>query len=383
MRAVHFGAGSIGRGFIGDLLYESGYQITFVDVNPQIIQQINQTNSYDLYLIEENHAKKTIYPVQAFSLIENEEEVIAAIVDADVITTSVWANNLVKIAPILRKGLTLRAQAEKQKINVLACENAMFNSELLKKYILEDQTMLTEDELAQVASFPNTGVDRLVIEDQMDGESVIRIGKDFELVIEKNRLADSNSLPIRHAQYTNHLLKYLERKLYIINGGHAWAGYIGHLKGYQIIQDVLQNQQLLEEVQQTMMESARLLVKKYDFQMDDLVDYIHFALSRFLIPGIRDPIERVCRSPIRKLSPNDRLVGPCQQCEAYGLENQRLLQGIAAAFLYYQPRDPQSIKIQKHVKEEGIENAITYYTGIDRHSRMHEQILKFYKALKN
>ena len=46
MNAVHFGAGNIGRGFIGNLLNESGYEVCFVDVNSDMIDRINSDKSY-------------------------------------------------------------------------------------------------------------------------------------------------------------------------------------------------------------------------------------------------------------------------------------------------------------------------------------------------
>lgn len=133
MKAVHFGAGSIGRGFIADLLHDSGYDIVLVDVNQQLNQQINQKQLYHLYVIEENYQEKTINRVRALSPVTEAPAVIQEILTADILTTAVWADNLDKVAPTISEGLHRRFLQAKEKINVLACENAMFNSEILKK----------------------------------------------------------------------------------------------------------------------------------------------------------------------------------------------------------------------------------------------------------
>ncbi|WP_339178793.1 mannitol dehydrogenase [Oceanobacillus sp. FSL W7-1293] len=383
MKAVHFGAGSIGRGFIGDLLFESGYETTFIEVDEQIIKQINETNSYDLFVIEENYRRKTISGVQALSSIDNREEVILKISEADILTTSVWANNLGKIAPLILEGLKARKKAGKPKLNILACENAMFNSDMLKHFILECDHHISEEMLDQIASFPNTTVDRMVIEDTRKGLNVIHIGKDFELVVEKQKLADPSNPPLKNVYYTANLQKYIEKKLYIINGGHAWAGYIGYVHGYRIIQDVFQNKTIVNEIRETMVECAKLLERKYDFQLDELLAYIDFSIRRFQTPGVQDTINRVCRSPIRKLHTDDRLVAPAIQCESYQLKNENLLRGVAAVFLFRNDTDDEAVELEKFIKMNGICKAITEFTGIEENNPLFQRIEEKYKELKD
>lgn len=381
-KAVHFGAGSIGRGFIADLLHDSGYEIVFIDLDQTLIDQINKTNSYNLYLINDEYKKKTITNVSAVSS-KNKEQAIKEIASADIITTSVWADNLSKIAPLLLEGLKERERQNCARVNILACENAMFNSDILKGELLKLCRNFTEESLLKIAAFPNTAVDRMVLVSHRDSENTIDIGSDFELVIEQNKLVDASSEPIHGAIYTDYLEKYIERKLYIINCGHAWAGYMGHIQGLTTMQQIFYDENKVLPVKEVMMESAGFLAKKYGFSMEDLEGYIDFAIKRFQTPGITDTISRVSRAPIRKLQKEERLVGPCLQCESLHLKNNRLIEGIAAAFLYDDTEDEQSVLLQKHVKENGIEEAVTYYTGIGKHSRIFNEIISCYHSFKS
>lgn len=381
MKAVHFGAGKIGRGFIAELLHDTGYEIVFVDVNEAVNQELNQYHNYYLYVIEENYRRKEIDKVSSLSPVTQAEEVIKAVVDADLVTTAVLADNFSKIAKNLAEGLKERLNAGKERINVIPCENAILCGDMLKKEIIKTG-MIEEEQLEQIAAIPNTAVDRMVFGTNRDGRDGIEIGKDHELVIEKDKLADPKQKPIRGAEYTDNLQKFLERKLYVINCGHAWSGYMAHLMGYKIIQDYFAKKTNVEMTRAVMKEVAALVEKKHGFSQEEMEDYVNFALNRFLTPGITDTVERISRAPIRKLGANDRLVGPASQCEKLGLPNELLLKGIAAAFLFDVKTDEQSVELLDYVKENGIEKAVSHFTGIKEGTRMFREIVSNYKSLK-
>ena len=134
MKAVHFGAGNIGRGFIGQLLHQNGFEICFVDTNADLISQLNEDGGYRIDIMDEQETTVFVDRISALNSLTETEKVIAAIKEADILTTSVGANNLVKIAPTIAKGLSERFK-QKRSINILANENAINASNILKEAV--------------------------------------------------------------------------------------------------------------------------------------------------------------------------------------------------------------------------------------------------------
>ena len=93
---------------------------------------------------------------------------------------------------------------------------------------------MTEEEMDQVAVFPNTAVDRMVFDGHHHGKDGIEVGDAFELPIEKNKLEDPKSQPIKGAEYVDNLAKFLQRKIYMVNCAHAVTSYFG------FVQDTIQ-----------------------------------------------------------------------------------------------------------------------------------------------
>lgn len=151
----------------------------------------------------------------------------------------------------------------------------------------------------------------MVFGTQRDDRDGIEAGKDHELAVEVNKLVNPEELPIKGAEYTDNLQKYLERKLYTINCGHAWSGYVAHVMGYEIIQDYFADEKNVELTRSVMLEVAALLEAKHGFTHQEMLDYVNFAINRFLTPGISDPISRISRAPIRKLGHEDRFGWTC------------------------------------------------------------------------
>ncbi len=60
MKALHFGAGNIGRGFIGKLLADAGIQLTFADVNQVVLDALNARHSYQVHVVGETEQVDTV-----------------------------------------------------------------------------------------------------------------------------------------------------------------------------------------------------------------------------------------------------------------------------------------------------------------------------------
>ncbi|MBO0960528.1 mannitol-1-phosphate 5-dehydrogenase [Neobacillus sp. MM2021_6] len=382
MLAVHFGAGNIGRGFIGNLLYHSDYETCFVDVNDEIVRLLNEKKEYRVVLAEPAQQEDTIKNVRAINSAANPEQVIAAIAEADLVTTAIGPNILPLIAGLIADGLRKRIEQTDRPLTIIACENMIGGSSLLKEKIFEK---LTADEKAQFEGrfgFPDSAVDRIVPNQVNEDKIMVKVEPFYEWVVEEPKIIGEKP-PVKGITYVQELVPYIERKLFTVNTGHALAAYFGYYFGMETINQAMENQEIRGLVEGSLKESGEFLVGKYGFNEEEHDKYIQKIIGRFSNAYIIDEVTRVGRSPIRKLGPNDRLVSPARQyVEVTGKQPEHLLKGIAAALLYDFQGDEEAVHVQTVIKEQGVEAAIQKYTQLEPGSRLFQGIIEQYKQLE-
>lgn len=358
MKAIQIGAGNIGRGFIGELLAHSGFEVTFVDANNTVVELINELKNYTVHVLDNEKRDEKVENVSALNI--NDEKLMDAILEADIMTTAVGVNILSRIAETLAKGIKNRlAKGVEKNLNIIACENAVGASEVLKEEIFKYLTEEEKETVDKYVGFPNSSVDRIVppVSEKMENPLDVVVENYYEWNVDRNGFR--GEIPgINGMNLTGNLIAYVERKLFTLNTGHAITAYLGNLRGYKTIEESINDNDIYEVVYHAMVESGDGLVKKYDFDREAHLKYIDKIIARFKNPYLQDDIKRVGREPIRKLSKGDRLVKPLLNSMSYGISTENLLLGVGAVLYYNNPEDPQSLKLQELIKEKGIKGAV-------------------------
>ncbi|NYS49108.1 mannitol-1-phosphate 5-dehydrogenase [Streptococcus danieliae] len=364
-KAVHFGAGNIGRGFIGQVLYDNDFEIAFIDVNETIIDTLNEKQGYTIEIAQEGQPKIQVSRVRGINNAQNPDQVIQAIAEADLITTAIGPNILPFIAEVLARGLEARlAQGNHQNVDVLACENMIGGSSFLAQ---EVDGYLSEAGKAYVAKhvgFPNAAVDRIVPAQSHEDPLYVVVEPFKEWVVETKGMKNPE-LRLEQVHYEEDLEPFIERKLFSVNSGHATSAYTGAQAGAKTILEALQNPAVKEQVEAVLAEIRSLLMAKWGFEQAALEDYHRVIISRFENPYIVDDIARVARTPIRKLGYDERFIRPIRELAERKLSYQHLLETVAAVFAYRDPSDPQALELQELLASQPLKEVVVQVTGLE------------------
>jgi len=353
--AVHFGAGNIGRGFVAQFLHASGYEVVFADVSEELIGALQGQDSYQVIEVGENAKTHVVDNYRAINSKSHEADVLAEIAKADVVTTAVGARILQFVAPVIAKGLAARA-ADAAPLVIIACENAINGTDLLAAEV-------RKHDAAENAIFANCAIDRIVPEQH--GGLDVTIESFFEWVVDRTPFAGSTP-EIYGVTWVDDLAPFIERKLFTVNTAHAAAAYHGIDRGWVSIREALATPELQAEVRAVLEETKTLLVEKHGFSPDEQQKYIEKTLVRISNPHLPDTCERVGRNPLRKLSRNERFIGPAAQLVERGQTAWDLLNAVGAALRFDVPDDAESVELQGLLSSgTPAEELVTTITGIE------------------
>jgi mannitol-1-phosphate 5-dehydrogenase len=371
--AVHFGAGNIGRGFVGLILHRAGYEVVFADVVGELIDALNSTPSYQVKEVGLDSREEAVDNYRAINSRNDEPAVIAEIAAADIVTTAVGPTVLKFVAPVIAAALRERADGAAP-LTVMACENAINATNVLRDHI---RSSVADDEWPAVeakAVFANTAVDRIVPAQAADAGLDVTVETYFEWAIERPPFG-GNEPSIPDATWVDDLAPYIERKLFTVNTGHATTAYHGFARGISKLSDALADDAVRSAVEGVLGETKQLLVAKHDFTDEAQQAYVDKILERFANPHLPDTVDRVGRQPLRKLSRNERLIGPASELAERGIRPEHLLATVEAALSFDVPEDPESVELQELLKSSTAAEATERITGLKPDDALYPDVL--------
>ena len=364
-KALHFGGGNIGRGFIGKILAEAGYEVVFADINMTVIDRLNQDHGYTVHVVGEGvDQKETVTNVRGINS-GDEAAVTAEINDATLVTTAVGPPVLEILAPLLARSLAARYRAGGAPLNIIACENMVRGSSFLKEKVLaaagDDAALIDAN-----TGFVDCAVDRIVPPVRGGDADPLAVTVEVfsEWIVDSTQF--KGAVPaIAGMIATDKLMAFIERKLFTLNTGHTALAYFGQLAGKKTVGEAMQDDAVRQAAEAVMKESGAVLIRRYAFDPAAHRAYIDKILKRFANPYLHDDIDRVARQPLRKLGAQERFIKPLNGMLEYDLPHDATVRAIAATLHYHNPDDPQAVEMQYYRQAHGIAATLAKYSDFD------------------
>ena len=375
-KAIHFGGGNIGRGFVAEFLHTAGYEVVFIDVMDKIIKSLQENKSYQVTEVSEGgESTKTITNYRAINSKTHEQDVINEISTADVVTCAVGPNILKFIAPVIAKGIDSRSASVP--LAVIACENMIGATDTLHGFIKDNTDSSRLESMSERARFANSAIDRIVPAQAPDSGLNVRIEKFYEWVVEQTPFGEFGHPDIPAIHWVDHLEPYIERKLFTVNTGHATAAYYGRHAGKSTIAETMKDNDIRAVVRDVLQETASLIVDKHEISASDQQKYAESIISRISNPYLEDSVERVGRAPLRKLSRKERFIGPAAQLAERGAKYEALLGSIEMALRFQNVEgDDESFELARILKDNSPADATVRLTGLERNHPLYSAVVK-------
>lgn len=368
MSCVIFGAGKIARGFVGHLLYLSEIPFVFVEKADALADLINERGKYTVNVLGAPEKNTVVRGAHALKF-SDADEIAAAIAQADCIFDAVGGKNLSEIVPFLTAGIELRAQINPEPLNIVTCENWKLPADILRAGIGESIREEYRSFFEEKVGITEAVIMRSAIEatpDLLEKDPLTVNVQDFwEFPYDASRLKAPMPADMIGCKPIYEFTGFLERKFYTYNAANGTASFVGALLGHKYLADAAHDERIVDLLDGVYRETATALSQKHNFPFDEQWAFTRTSLRKLQDRNIVDYVERNARDPMRKLGPDDRLVGSARLCLEYGIKPEHLAVSIACAMHYAEPTDESAQRLVALRENEGYDAVLTQVCKLD------------------
>lgn len=383
MKALVFGAGKIARGFIGQLLYRSGCEIVFAECNDAYAQTLDRAGRYYVNVMGKAEESEWIEGYRCYGFADM-EKIAEALWDADVIFTSVIGKNLESLGGTIAQAFRMRPYtSETRKRTIITCENWKNPSGILRGAILDKLSREEGETFKAVFGVTEAVVMRSAVEATPEVLAIdalaVSVHNFWRLPV--NAAGCNGPRPeICGVEYMDQFEGFLQQKVYTYNGTNASIAYLGALRGHKLLSEAANDPEILRMLEGNHSEINRAICAELNVSMEKQVEFAQSALTKYQDRSIVDFVERHARDPLRKLGPEDRIVGVARMIQRQGIEPIHEARTLAAALYYTSENesDPSASQLCSMRREEGVDAVLQKICKISPTEKLavyvHEQI---------
>ena len=390
-KIVIFGAGKIGRSFIGQLFGCGGYQVVFIDVNQTIVDGLNRKGSYRVITRGEKEEEITVSHVRAISEKES-EKVIEAVSTAGILAVSVGKNALEEIVPVIAAGLIQRnTNSPGTPLDIILAENMRSAADFMREHLVKE--LPSGFPLDTLVGLVETSIGKMVPiipHTELEKDPLVVFAEPYNTLI-LDRKGFKTPIPgTKGLDPKENIKAWVDRKAFIHNLGHATAAYYGHALHQDAVYlyEVLEDIEVLHFTRKVMLQSAEILTAVYpeEFTAEELKEHIDELIHRFRNKALGDTIFRVGHDLIRKLGPDDRFMSPIHFAIQNEIQYDLIIKAMSYA-LNFRAKDEAgnsfpSDSLFLGSLEKNFESTLTDILGYDRvlDLQIIEELSNLYKS---
>ena len=379
---VMYGAGNIGRGFIGQVFSDAGFNVGFVDINKEVIGKLNADKEYPVDIVSndgiDERIVKNVYGIDGTDI----ELVSDEIASADIMATAIGVNVLKFIAKPIALGLKKRFEQNKKPFNIIICENLIGADEFLKELIKEQIPEYTE-RIDNEIGFVEASIGRMVpvVTEEKKKGNILRVYVEPYNILPVDKDAFKGEIPkVSNLYPYSPFNLFIQRKLFMHNMSHATCAYLGFLRNYKYIYETVNDVDIKLVAYKSLVQSALAIANENGVEIKDLLSHAENLIYRFKNVELGDTVERVGKDTIRKLSNNDRLIGAIILAEKHTLPCEYLCIGVAAGMCFAPKDDERSVELSNYASENGVKATLNKYCGYN--GKMVNLIETLYNKIK-
>lgn len=358
---IMYGAGNIGRGFIGQSFSLAGYKVGFVDINMAVIDKLNADKCYPVNVVS-NEGNNEIMVENVYGINGSDIELVSnEIASCTLMATAIGVNVLKFIAKPIALGIEKRSKLTDKPLNIIICENLIGADEYLKGLILKEIPHL-KDYVESSVGFIEASIGRMVpvVTEEQKKDNFLRVFVEPYniLPVDKNAFKGEIITDVSNLYPFAPFNMFIERKLFMHNMSHALLSYLGYLRKYDYVYEATNDYDLRYVAFKALTASATAISKENGVDINMLLEHAENLLFRFTNVALGDTIKRVGKDTKRKLSSNDRLIGAIKLSEKHGVYAGYLCIGVAAGLCFNPNDDDGSAYIYDYVNNNGVENTL-------------------------